>query len=78
MGGTGMISTNFIDSVYLKQFIEAYKDRRLPMTGVNESGENVIVSVSSDNVSVRTLQNNGWARLNVYWLDGTVEESYER
>lgn len=46
--------------------------------GVNELGEHVIVSIDEDAASVRTLQRNGWMRINIYYEDGGEEETYER
>ena len=45
--------------------------------GTNENGENVLVSIDNECASIRTLQHNGWQRINVYWKDGTEEEYYE-
>ena len=48
------------------------------MVGKNELGENVIVSIDDNCACVRTLQNNGWARINLYYKDGTCEELYQK
>lgn len=44
----------------------------------NSEGENVIVNIDSECASTRTLQHNGWQRINIYYPDGTSEEYYER
>ena len=48
------------------------------LCGVNEDNDNVIVSIDKECASVRTLQNNHWQRINIYYKDGTEEEYYER
>ena len=45
--------------------------------GENENGERVILSVSEDSYAIRTIQNNGWMRINIYHIDGTIEEIFE-
>ena len=47
-------------------------------SGKNKNGENVLISVNHDNITVETFQNNGWIRKNVYWECGMSEELYER
>ena len=49
-----------------------------PLCGVDEDGEDVIVSIDDDCACVKTLQGNGWIRTNIYHRDGTVEELYQR
>ena len=48
------------------------------LCGTNEDNENVIVSIDKECASVRTLQNNCWQRINIYYKDGTEEEYYEK
>lgn len=43
-----------------------------------ESGEPQTIAVSDDKITVWTLQDNGWTRVNTYWLDGTREETYKK
>lgn len=48
-------------------------------SGVNEKGEYVVIGrCAGGAVYARTLQGNGWARVDYYHEDGTVEETYER
>lgn len=77
MSGSGEISVDFSDKEYLKQFIEAYKDRTRPMQGQNTSGEFVIIGVSATNVHVQTFQLDNSVRHNIYRLDGTIDEWFE-
>lgn len=46
--------------------------------GRNSSGENVIVSIDKKEACLETLQDNGWARTNYYYPDGTWEELYSK
>ena len=49
------------------------------VTGTNQDGEDVVITLdaSGDYVKVETLQSNDRVRINYYWKDGTVEETYE-
>lgn len=44
----------------------------------NSSGENVLVFIDDTCALLKTLQSNGWMRINVYYPDGSSEEYYER
>lgn len=57
--------------------MDKYGDSEMPFDGKNQDGEAVLVSISKDNIAVRTYQNNGWIRINTYWRDGTTEETYD-
>ena len=46
--------------------------------GENEDGEKVIVSIDEESAEIKTLQDNGWIRINIYYPDGTEEELYTR
>jgi hypothetical protein len=50
----------------------------VPWAGKNVDGENIMISVNTDNITVETFQNNNWIRENIYWKDGTREELYHR
>lgn len=77
---------NQLDSVTPITYAELAKLPRLgyslPISGENESGETVIISQEpfEDTVCYRldTYQNNDWIRINRYYPDGTVDETYER
>ena len=73
-----VIDIDFRDSAYLKSFINQHKDEKFPLTGKNEKGEDVIVSAVKDNVDVATCQANGYVIHHTYWLDGNVEEWFEK
>lgn len=48
------------------------------LVGVNDDGENVIVTVFEDRIEFVTCQKNGWCRINIYHRDGTYEELYKK
>ena len=48
------------------------------VVGVNSDKDNVLVTIDEEAAYIRTLQSNGWQRLNIYHKDGTEEELYER
>lgn len=61
-----------------KEIEEKTKGVDLPITAVNEDGENVIINCVDNCYRVTTLQKNGWCRTNIYHPDGTIEELYGR
>lgn len=42
-------------------------------TGVNADGEDVLLSIFTDHITVSTYQRNGWVRVNYYDADGYAE-----
>jgi len=56
--------------------------KKLPLVGENESGETVIVSGGVNEIGkyykTETAQNNGWMRVNIYYENGTYEETYDK
>ncbi len=46
--------------------------------GVNENGENVIVSIDEECACITTMQHNRWMRTNIYYPDGWEEEYYSK
>lgn len=42
-------------------------------TGVNADGEDVLLSIFTDHITVSTNQHNGWVRVNYYDADGYAE-----
>lgn len=46
--------------------------------GENGEMEPIIVSIDEECACIRTLQKNGWQRINIYYPDGTLEELYEK
>lgn len=62
--------------------MQDYGDSKLPFEGKNENGEIMLISIGKTNITTRTLQHNGWMRINSYTFDedGTLwrEETFER
>ena len=54
----------------------------LPLSAKNENGELVIIEERiSDGIPfyrLTTVQNNNWCRINCYYADGTINETFER
>ena len=42
-------------------------------SGVNADGEDVLLSIFTDHITVSTNQHNGWVRVNYYDADGYAE-----
>lgn len=49
-----------------------------PFSATNSQNENVIVQRTHDYIRLDTFQDNGWIRVNEYYPDGTITETYER
>ena len=63
----------------MRELCEKSNEFKLPLFGENEYGENIIISINSDNITVQTMQSNDWIRTNIYWVnDCIVEELYEK
>ena len=64
---------------YIKDLVQG---KELPWMGQNEDGEFVIIEESAYEhglcFKVTTVQNNDWLRINHYYEDGTVEETYKK
>ena len=66
------------------QFIEdcGYTIYDLPLSSVNDDDEDIIVDAENTPegkvvLKFTTVQNNGYLRVNYFWPDGTVEETFE-
>lgn len=80
MEGNDLLAFDPLDYAGMIKMMDKYGDSEMPFFGKNENGEDVIISVSKDSISVRTFQKNGWLRRNVYNLiDGDIvsEELFE-
>ena len=60
------------------EVMKHHKDFPLPISGINQDGENLIISINPHNITIQTCQHNDWLRTNVYYDDGTTEELYEK
>ena len=57
---------------------ELVEDKTLPLSATADSGEYVIIEGGGACYRLTTIQNNGWLRINEFYEDGTVTETYER
>ena len=46
--------------------------------GTNEHGESVYISIFEDKIVTMTSQTIGWMLKNIYYRDGSREETFER
>ena len=54
-----------------------HKQYPVMLTGENEDGESIWISVCENFIKTQTFQHNDWIRINYYHRDGTTEEMYE-
>lgn len=66
-----------MDFNYIKETV-ANSGLSLPCTAHNESGEFVVIEKSGSAFRLTTLQSNNWLRINEYYPDGTITETFER
>lgn len=45
--------------------------------GKNEEGEQVQISIEREKITIETHQVNGWIRQNIYYRDGTSDETFD-
>ncbi|MCD7784452.1 MAG: hypothetical protein LUH18_02560 [Oscillospiraceae bacterium] len=72
------ITFNPNDLKGMQSLMKIYGNSSEPFCGENGNGEPVTISVFSDRITVATTQSNGWSRVNTYYSNGTVEETYEK
>lgn len=60
-----------------EKLVAEFGDNVEDACGHNQNKENIILNINDEYAEVRTLQKNGFHRINVYWKDGTEEELYE-
>ena len=65
----------------IKEKVEKFGPN-LPISAENENAEYVIIgegyACGQHFYELCSMQNNNWVRINTYWEDGTIEETYER
>ena len=69
---------NNIDSIY--NIIQKFGGDNITYHGEDEYGNIVFITPSQidNSITVETLQTNGWFRINTYYLNGTVTETFEK
>lgn len=65
------------------ELMDEVDDYATPCTATNENGESIIIDriFDIDNgyyYRVTTAQKNGWCRINEYYADGTISETYDK
>ena len=45
--------------------------------GKNDEGETIFITILEDSITLRTFQDNGWIRENIFWRDFTTEEIFD-
>ncbi len=64
------LTQNFSDINTRRKMMELYGDSQGAYGGVNEEGEDVLVSIARDSIVISTFQKNGWLRKNFYDENG--------
>lgn len=57
--------------------MDKYGKSETMFMGVNTEGEDTTISIATENIVYVTYQHNGWVRKNIYWRDGTCEETFD-
>lgn len=67
------------DIASIERLISEFEEYPTMLEGEDEDGCKTSVWVYHDRVEVRTMQRNGWMRINIYWRDDwTCEELYTK
>ena len=56
-----------------RTLMQEFGENETAYSGVNADGEDVLLSIFSDHITVSTNQHNGWVRVNYYGADGYAE-----
>ena len=71
------IVIDFEDYNQLVALMNRHEEFPCILFGRNSDDESQQISINEDNITVGTLQNNGWTRVNIYWRDGSREETFD-
>lgn len=71
-----MIDTK--DYTSLISLMDRADEFKYPLFAKNESGEDQLISVNNDSITIETFQSNGATRKNIYHRDYTREELFVR
>lgn len=58
------------DSALLRSLMEEYGDSKYPFYGKNEDGEDTEIHISKEEIIYKTMQSNGWVRVNYFDENG--------
>lgn len=56
-----------------RTLMREFGESQTAYSGVNADGEDVLLSIFTDHITVSTNQHNGWVRVNYYDTDGYAE-----
>lgn len=56
-----------------RTLMREFGESQTAYSGVNADGEDVLLSIFTDHITVSTNQHNGWVRVNYYDADGYAE-----
>ena len=56
-----------------RTLMREFGESQTAYSGVNTDGEDVLLSIFTDHITVSTNQHNGWVRVNYYDADGYAE-----
>ena len=72
------LAKHFDHSEVRRTIMREFGESQTAYSGVNGDGEDVLLSIFSDHITVSTNQHNGWVRVNYYDADGYAEgETYK-
>ena len=61
----------------MRKIMDEHGDDETMYPGTNENGEDVFISIFPERIVVSTMQSNGWNRINTYYRDGSVDETFD-
>ena len=64
------LAKNFDDIEVRRTLMREFGDSETAFSGVNENGEDILISIATGSIVVSTYQHNGWVRVNYYNADG--------
>ena len=67
------LATHFDRNEVRRTLMKEFGENETAYSGVNADGEDVLLSIFSDHITVSTNQRNGWVRVNYYDADGYAE-----
>ncbi len=59
------------------KLMDEHGDSKTMYPGKNENGEDCYISIFYEKIVIRTLQDNGWNRINTYYRDGSCDETFD-
>ena len=66
------------DQAAMNRLMDEHGDSKTMYPGTNELGEDVYISIFKEKIVTSTSQSNGWIRKNIYYRDGSREETFEQ